>query len=97
MVLGSRGASVDFKGFFGSRVRKWLKMDNFTLWTFEPALLLGNKRKSRLFRRLVFSGRNGCAIYEPILIKRIEVSFSIVIIFMFYPLHKFNHGTSNRC
>ena len=33
-------------------------MANFGSWTFEPAQHLGNKRKSLLFRRLVFSGRN---------------------------------------
>ena len=59
MVLGSRRAGTDFKGFLGSRVRKCLKMVIFGSWTFEPVQTLGNKRKSRLFRRLLFSGRSG--------------------------------------
>ena len=36
MVLGSRRAGTDFKGFLGSRVRKCLKMVIFGSWTFEP-------------------------------------------------------------
>ena len=45
------------KGFFFLTVRKFKKMTVFDSWTFELAQRLGNKRKSRLFRRLVSSGR----------------------------------------
>ena len=64
MGLGSQKTSIENKGIFGSRVRKWLKMTNFTLWTFEPAQRIGNKRKNADFSAFVFSGRNECAIYE---------------------------------
>lgn len=58
-MLGFQTAYIDFKGKFASRVRKFAKMAVFCLSTFELLQMLGNKRKSRLFRRLVFSGRNG--------------------------------------
>ena len=64
VVLGSQRASIENKGFFASRVRKFKKMTVFDSWTCELAQRLENKRKSRLFRRLAFSGRNECAIYE---------------------------------
>ena len=70
VVLGSQRASIDFKGFFILKVRKWLKMANFDTLTFELAQTLGNKRKSRLFRRLVFSGRNQLTNYEPALFSK---------------------------
>ena len=56
-------------------------------------------RDMKQYKNHYLIGRNQLTNYELTLtlIKRIEVSFSIVIIFMFYPLHKFNHGTSNRC
>ena len=57
VVLGSQEADIENKGKFSFRVRKWLKMADFALSTFELAQRFGNKRKSRLFRRLVFSGR----------------------------------------
>ena len=53
MFLDSRAASIDFKGFFFLKVRKSKKMAIFDSWTFELAQRLGNKRKSRLFRRLL--------------------------------------------
>lgn len=40
VILGSREASIENKGFFGSKVHKWLKMANFALSTFEPAQVL---------------------------------------------------------
>ena len=69
--LGSREAGIENKGFFSSRVRKWLKMADFALSTFEPAQVLGNKRKSRLFRRLVFSGRNQLTNHEPAIFQQV--------------------------
>jgi hypothetical protein len=35
VVLGSQGMDIDFKGFFSSKVRKWLKMADFAFSTFE--------------------------------------------------------------
>ena len=40
MGLGSRGASIDFKGFFALKVRKFAKIADFDGWTFEPAQML---------------------------------------------------------
>ena len=64
VVLGSQGRGAENKSFFTSKVRKFAKRAVFCRSTFELLQMLGNKRKSRLFRRLVFSGRNECAIYE---------------------------------
>ena len=44
--LGSRGASIDFKGFFDSKVRKFKKIAKFATSTFELEQRLGNKKKA---------------------------------------------------
>ena len=49
VILGSRGVSIENKGFFFLKVRKSKKMANFGSWTFEPAQTLGNKRKKHHF------------------------------------------------
>ena len=35
VILDSQGTSIENKGFFGSRVRKFKKMAVFASWTFE--------------------------------------------------------------